>query len=243
MIYAILTFLRGSRGAGILRGLGLGVGLMVLLVLALAEALGLRNLEWLIGHMLEVFILALVIIFQPELRSALVRVGQSPFFTSFVHESWDASQQITQAVMALSRERTGALIALQRSVGLKNFTEGGIRLDAEVTAELLVSIFKPSSPLHDGAVVIRGDRLVAAACLFPLSENPNIEPRLGTRHRAAVGVTEESDAVTIVVSEETGHVSIAQNGDLTQDVDEATLRTTLHAVSSGEGFRTAPVEA
>ncbi len=242
MIYCVLAFLRGSRGAGILRGLGAVLGIVVVISITVAETLQLDVLNWLITNGLLSLVIALIVIFQPELRSALVRVGQSPVFTAFLQERWDVSQQITKAVMAMSRQRTGALIALQRSVGLKTYTEGGVRLDAEVSEELLVSIFKKDSPLHDGAVVIRGDRVVAAGCLFPLSENPNIDSSLGTRHRAAVGVTEESDAVAIVVSEETGQVSVAQQRSLTRNIAEKALRRLLHAVSVGEGFQSVPIE-
>jgi len=239
LIYSVLAFLQGSRGAGILRGLGAVLGILVIVFLTLAESLHLRVLSWMITNVLGYLVLGLIIIFQPELRSALVRVGQSPMFTSFVRERWDASGQIAKAVLSMARERTGALIALQRSVGLKMFTEGGTRIDAEASAALLLSVFHKGSPLHDGAVVIRGDRVIAAACLFPLSENPNIDSRLGTRHRAGLGVTEESDAVAIIVSEETGEVSIAQNGALDRNVDEKRLLQLLHAVSSEDGFQTA----
>ena len=242
LIYSVLAFLRGSRGAGILRGFSAVLGIVVIIFMTMAESMDLYVVDWLIRNVLGYVVFALIVIFQPELRSALVRVGQSPMFTRFVQDRWDASQQITKAVMALSRERTGALLALQQSVGLRTYTDGGTRLDAEVSAPLLVSIFKSGSPLHDGAVVIKGDRVVAAACLFPLSENPNIDTSLGTRHRAAVGVTEESDAVAIIVSEETGDVSIAQEGSLRRRVDEKALRQVLHAVSSQEAFRATPLK-
>lgn len=242
LIYPVLAFLRGSRGVGIIRGLGAMLGVVVILFLFLADLADLSVLGWLIRNVAPSLFLALVVIFQPELRSALVRVGQLPVFASFVEERWDASRQITQAVMALSRERTGALITLQRSVGLKAFTDGGVRLGAEVSAELLISIFKKNAPLHDGAVVIKGDRVLAAACLFPLSENPNLDTGLGTRHRAAVGVTEQSDAVAIVVSEQTGDISVAQNGSLTKRIDEKALRELLRTVSSEDGFQAAPVK-
>jgi len=242
LIYSVLAFLRGTRGAGILRGLGAVLGIVAGIVLILAKGLDLHVLDWLVKEVLGFVVIALIVIFQPELRSALVRVGQSPLFTSFVQQRWDASEQIAKAVTAMARDRTGALVALQRTVGLRTYTEGGVRIGAEVSAELLMTLFRRESPLHDGAVVIRADRILAAACLFPLSENPNIETGLGTRHRAAVGVTEESDAVAIVVSEQTGAVSIAQNGTLTRNVDEKTLRRVLHAVSSEEGFQAAPVK-
>ncbi len=242
LIYSVLAFLRGSRGAGIVRGLGAILGVVVIVFLLLATWAELAVLTWLIEEAGPVFFIALIVIFQPELRSALVRVGQNPVFTSFVEERWNANEQITKAVMAMSREHTGALIALQRSVGLKTYTDGGVRLGAEVSAELLVSIFKKNAPLHDGAVVIKGDRVVAAACLFPLSENPGLDTSLGTRHRAAVGVTEESDAVAIVVSEQTGDVSVARTGSLQRHYDEKMLRTLLRELSSEEGFAGARIE-
>lgn len=241
-IYSVLAFLRGTRGAGILRGLGAVLGVILIVSLTMAESLQLHVLKWLISNVLGYLVLALVIIFQPELRSALVRVGQSPVFTRFNRERWDASAQIAKAVTALARERTGALIVLQRSVGLKTYSENGIRLDAEVSAELLLGIFRPTSPLHDGAVIIKGGRILAAACRLPLSENPSIDMALGMRHRAAVGVTEEADAIAVVVSEETGDVSIAQNGALARRVDESTLHAVLHDVSSEEAFRAQPIK-
>jgi len=236
LIYSVLAFLRGSRGAGIVRGLGAILAVVVIVFLLLATALQLHVLTWLLTNVAGVLFIALIVIFQPELRSALVRVGQSPVFTSFVEERWDANEQITKAVTAMSLERTGALIALQRSVGLKTYTDGGVGLGAEVSAELLISIFKRNAPLHDGAVVIKGDRVVAAACLFPLSENPELDAALGTRHRAAVGVTEESDAAAIVVSEQTGEISVARNGSLERRYDEKMLRKLLRELSSEEGF-------
>ncbi len=242
LFYFVLSFLKGSRGAGVLRGLAIVFLIVVVIFLTLAATLDMYVLSWLINRGATFVAFLLIVIFQPELRGALLRVGQNPLFTPFFRESWDASHQITQAVMAMARERIGALIAVQRSVGLKTFTEGGKRLDAEVTAELLISIFRPGSPLHDGAVVIKGDRVIAAACLFPLSENPNIDTSLGTRHRAGMGVTEESDAIAIIVSEETGQVSVAQNGRLTRNVEEKTLRQLLHAVSSEEGFQAVPAK-
>lgn len=242
LIYSVLAFLRGSRGAGIVRGLGAILGIVVIVFLLLATWAQLSVLTWLITNVAGWLFIALIVIFQPELRSALVRVGQNPIFTSFVEERWDVNEQITRAVMAMSRERTGALIALQRSVGLKTYTDGGVQLGAEVSAELLVSIFKKNAPLHDGALVVKGDRIVAAACLFPLSENPELDTSLGTRHRAAVGVTEESDAVAIVVSEQTGQISVARTGSLTRDYDEKMLRTLLRELSSEEGFAGARIE-
>lgn len=242
MIYPILAFLRGSRGAGIVRGVGTVLGIGVIVSLTLAQHLQLHVLNWLIENTVAVLFTALLIIFQPELRSVLMRVGQNPVFTRFFRERWDPSEQITQAVMKLSQQRIGGLIAIQRSVGLKTYTEGGVRLDAEVSAPLLLNIFEKHSPLHDGGVVIRDNRIVSAACIFPLSENPNLDPSFGTRHRAAVGISEETDALVIVVSEETGIVSVIRNGVIVRNVDEQMLRSKLRDLSSEEGFATAPVE-
>lgn len=234
MIYLVLSFLQGTRGAGILRGLIAVFLITVVISIALTETWKLTVLNWLVQNVIGFLVIALVIIFQPELRNALLRVGQSPVFTHYVRERWDPSGQIVRAVAAMSRERTGALIAVERTVGLKSYLEGATPLDAQVSAELLQTIFKRGSPLHDGAVIIRGGRVLAAACLFPLSENPNLDSVLGTRHRAAVGVTEESDAMAIVVSEETGDISVAQNGTLTRQIDERTLARLLRSASSGD---------
>jgi diadenylate cyclase len=240
LFYTVLAFLKGSRGAGIVRGVGAVLGVAVIVFLSMTNLVkGFYVLEWLLTNVLGYAVIALIVIFQPELRSALVRVGQNPLFTSFIKEGWNASSEIVEAATALAREHIGAIIAVQRNVGLKAYTDGGIQLDAEVSAELLVSIFKGHNPLHDGAVVIRGNRVVAAACLFPLSENPNLDTSLGTRHRAALGLSEESDAIVVVVSEETGDISIAERGSLMRKVDEKLLRATLRDISSTEGFETA----
>lgn len=242
MIYPVLAFLRGSRGAGIVRGVVIVMGIGVIVSLTLAEQMQLRVLNWLIQNAVAVLFTALLIIFQPELRGVLMRVGQNPVFTRFFRERSDPSEQITQAVMKLSRDRIGGLIAIQRSVGLKNYTEGGVRLDAEISTPLLLNIFEKHSPLHDGAVVIKDNRIVAAACIFPLSENPNLDPSFGTRHRAAVGISEETDALVIVVSEETGIISIIRDGMIIRNVDEQMLRDKLRALSSEEGFRATAAE-
>jgi len=242
LIYAMLAFLRGSRGMGIVRGLTAILAVVMIVVLVLAQTFDLHVLTELVRAIAGVLFIALVVIFQPELRSALVRVGQSSFMPNFVEERWDATEQITKAAMRMSRERTGALIALQRTVGLRGYTDAAIHLGAEVSAELLISIFNKTGPLHDGAVVIKGDRIVAAACLFPLSEKPDLDSSLGTRHRAAVGVTEDSDAVAIVVSEQTGEISVARSGVLERPIDEKALRRILRELSTEEGFQAAPAK-
>ena len=172
--------------------------------------------------------IALVVIFQPELRRMLVRLGQTRWLGFLGKPRSVALGEVLSAVASMSKRKIGALIAIEREVGLRQVIEGGTRLNAEVTSEILGSIFYPNTPLHDGGVVIRSNRLAAAGCLFPLSENPKLHKELGTRHRAAVGLTEETDAVTVVVSEETGNVSVAVKGDLMYDLSVDELKSVLH---------------
>lgn len=217
-IYVMLRFLRGSLGLGILRGL-FSIGIVVYLVVGLMTDwldFELPHLQQLLRPSLQILILGAIILFQPELRRAFVRIGENPAFERITRRTGSRGHAIAEASLRLSRKRVGALIALERSIGLRGYTEGAVRLNADIDVPLLESIFHPGGPLHDGAVLIRGDRIVAAGCLFPLSENPMISPDHGTRHRAAVGVTEESDALAIVVSEETGKISVALKGELTR---------------------------
>lgn len=232
MYYVALRFVRGSRGAGILKGLGLAVAVGIIGVLFLARFLRLRVLEGIAGEIVALFGFALLVIFQPELRRALVRLGQSPLFSFIAHSRKDVADHVTEAVAAMSRSKTGALIAIERDVSLRDYMEGGVRLDAEVTSALLVTIFNPASPLHDGAVIIQGDRVVAAGCLFPLTENVEAGSGLGTRHRAAIGITEDSDAIAIAVSEETGAISLAVKGKLSSGLEPENLRTILRGLSA-----------
>jgi len=230
VFYFALRFLRGSRGAGILKGLGVVVVMGFLVVLFLARFLHLRVLAELTTGAVALFSFALLVIFQPELRRALVRLGQSPLFGLFSRSHKELTEQLIDAVSTLSREKIGALIAIEREVGLRSYAEGGVRLDAEVSSPLLVTIFHPGTPLHDGAVIIQGDRIVAAGCLFPLTENVDVGSGLGTRHRAGIGVTEDSDAIAIIVSEETGGISVALKGQITRDLDPDGLRMILRGL-------------
>lgn len=232
MFYLALRFMRGTRGAGILKGLGLVVAVGLIGVLFLARFLSLRVLEGIAGEAVALFGFALLVIFQPELRRALVRLGQSPLFGFIARSHKDVADHVAEAAAAMSRQKTGGLIALERDVSLRGYIEGGVRLDAEVTAALLVTIFHPATPLHDGAVIIQGDRVVAAGCLFPLTENVEAGSGLGTRHRAAIGITEDSDAVAVVVSEETGRISLAVKGKLSSELDPENLRTILRGLSA-----------
>lgn len=230
MYYLVLRFVRGSRGAGILKGLGLVVTVGLIGVLFVARFLGLKVLEGIANEVVALFGFALLVIFQPELRRALVRLGQSPLFGFFARSQKEVTDHVVEAVTAMSRDRIGALIAIERDVSLRGYMEGGVRLDADVTAALIVTIFHPATPLHDGAVILRGDRVVAAGCLFPLTENVDAGSGLGTRHRAAIGITEDSDAIAVVVSEETGGISLAVKGKLSSGLDPENLRTILRGI-------------
>jgi len=232
MFYLVLRFLRGSRGAGILKGLGVVVVVGLIGVLFLARFLELKVIGAIATEAVAVFSFALLVIFQPELRRALVRLGQSPLFGLFTRSQKEVTNQLIDAVATMSREKTGALIAIEREVGLRSYAEGGVRLDADVSSSLLVTIFHPNTPLHDGAVIVQGSRVVAAGCLFPLTENVDVGSGMGTRHRAAIGVTEDSDAIAIVVSEETGGISIALKGQMTSDLDPEGLRMILRGLYS-----------
>jgi len=218
VIYAILRTLRGSRGAGILRGTFILFTLAFIIVSFLARYSQFYRITYLLDQFLTLFAFVLVIVFQPELRRGLIRIGQRPFLGTVLRRESEVIREVVDAVRRMSEERIGGLLTFERELGLKAFVEGGTRLDAEVTSELLCTIFWPGSPLHDGAVIISEQRILAAGCLFPLSEKPGLSKTMGTRHRAGIGVTEESDAVSLIVSEETGRVSIAVGGQVTENI-------------------------
>jgi diadenylate cyclase len=218
VIYAILRTLRGSRGAGILRGTFILFTLAFIVVSFLARYSQFYRITYLLGQFLTLFAFVLVIVFQPELRRGLIRIGQRPLLRTVLRRESEVIREVVDAVRRMSEERIGGLLAFEREIGLKAFVEGGTRLDAEVTGELLCTIFWPGSPLHDGAVIISEQRVLAAGCLFPLTEKPGLSKTMGTRHRAGIGVTEESDAVSLIVSEETGRVSIAVGGQVTENI-------------------------
>ncbi|MBM4049862.1 MAG: TIGR00159 family protein [Planctomycetes bacterium] len=227
IIYAILRFLQGTRGAGILRGLAFFLVVVPVTVLLVVRKLELRALDWLITDVLPISIIPIVVLFQPELRRALVRLGQYPLFGLFARSRVTVTREIVEAASVLSRQRIGGLIVVERDVGLSALTEGGVPLNADISSELLTTLFWPGSPLHDGAVVIHEQRVSAAGCLLPLTENPSVAKTLGTRHRAAIGVTEESDAIAVVVSEETGQISVAVRGEMSRDLDREALQHVL----------------
>ena len=229
IIYTLLRFMEGTRGEGILKGIALIILMVPILVTIVGESFEvLDRLLVIVKFFGAAAIPVLVIIVQPELRRALVRLGQTRIFGFFLKGTTEGMvDEIVKAVFRMSRRKIGCLVAIEREVGLKNYVERGTPLDAIVSSELLSSIFFPGSELHDGAVVIQKERVAAAGCLFPLSENPNISNVLGTRHRAALGITEETDAIVVVVSEETGLVAFAHDGALEKPVDVGKLRSLL----------------
>ena len=227
VIYKFLLLIRGTRAVQLLKGL-----IVLLIVYFLSDTLGLHAVNWLLSEAWAVLFLALAVIFQPELRRALEHIGRGNIFniTRNSLASVDVTHvidEIVAACVSCAKTRTGALIILERDTGLQDYIDTGITVDAKVTQELLVNIFVPNTPLHDGATVIRGDRVMAAACFLPLSDNPYISMSLGTRHRAAIGISEVSDALAVVVSEETGLISVANGGKLIRHLDEKQLREML----------------
>ena len=216
VIYAFLRFMEGTRGEGILKGIALLILTVPILLNILAEEFKvLDRLVVIMNFFGAAAIPALVIIVQPELRRALVRLGQTRFLgVLFKGQTEGMVDEIVKAVFRMSRRKVGALIALEREVGLQNYVERGTRIDGLISSQLLSSIFFPGSELHDGAVVIQKERVAAAGCLFPLSDNPHLSSMFGTRHRAGLGITEETDAIAVIVSEESGAVSFAHGGIL-----------------------------
>ena len=213
-IYVVLRFLRETRGSGVVRGLTLILIVGVVSFLILIQALELDRLKLVFDSLASITVIGLIVIFQPEIRRAIVHLGDSPIFGRFLKREVKTVQRLLRSVARLSKDRIGALIAIEREGSLASLAETGITIDAELNSYLIESIFYPGGALHDGAIIVRDDRIVAASCLLPLSQNPEIDKRLGTRHRAAVGLSEETDALAIVVSEETGRVSAALGGKL-----------------------------
>jgi len=229
IFYRLFLFFQGTRAAQMFIGL-----LLIAATSLLAGILRLNALNWLADNLRTVWLIAFVILFQPEIRRGLAQLGRNRLFRSLVQpQESRAVGEIIQAAVELSEARVGALVVLTRKTPLKAVIETGTPLHSTVTTELLKTIFTPKTPLHDGAVVVTGDLLIAAACILPLSQNPRLGQWLGTRHRAAVGVTEETDALALVVSEETGRISIAEAGKLKTRLDQAALKAELAKVFSG----------
>src|SRR5512142_1654558 len=223
LIYQFLSLIRGTRAAPML----LGVSTLVIAFYA-AHLIGLRTVDWLVTNVVPYAIFALIVVFQAEIRHALARLGRKLAFARMQSgnglESYD---DIVLAANLFSQNQTGALMVIEREIGLRTHIESGVPVDAKLSYDLLATIFRPSAPLHDGAAIIRGDRVAAAACFLPLSMNPVLSTQLGTRHRAGIGITEETDAVAVIVSEETGAISVAVGGNIERDMTVEELRERL----------------
>ncbi len=224
LIYRTLLLVRGTRAEPMLLGLGI-----IVLVYIASRLLHLSTLNWILGNFLGSVILVIVVLFQDDLRRALIKVGLVPGFGSDAPKTWEISiREISQAAAELASRRIGGLIVIRRDVGLEDYIEPAVKLDALVSHQLLVSIFLPTSPLHDGAVIIETDRIVAAGAVLPLTFSSSISKSYGTRHRAAIGLSERSDALIVVISEETGTISLIREGRISKDLDEKALFTALH---------------
>lgn len=223
LVYGFLVMLRGTGGYHVL----LGAGALALL-LAVARAGHLPMVSWLADRLLPYAVFALIVIFRAEIRQALQKLGRTLAFPRLTQGAGsDSYDDIVLAVNLFAQNHTGALIVIEREVGLKTYIESGVPLDARLTYDLLATIFRPSAPLHDGAVIVQKDRIAAAACFLPLSMNPVLSTQLGSRHRAAIGITEDTDAVAIVVSEETGAISLGVAGEVERDITVEYLRQRL----------------
>ncbi len=226
IVYRALLLIKRTSAAQILSGLGI-------IAIAYIGSIWaqLSTLNWVLEKFFNHLFLILVILFQSEIRRALAHIGRNPFFTgvSALDEA-QVIEELAKGAVQIAQKRFGALIVIEREIGLEDFIEVGTKLDAVITAEMMNSIFLPASPLHDGALIIRGGRAFAAGCFLPLTKNPTVDKNLGTRHRAAIGLTEETDAVVLVVSEENNSVSVVIGGHLTADVDHSTVRKILYSV-------------
>ena len=237
IIYELLLLTRHTRGSALLKGL-----FLLLLIALLSNLLGLVSLNWLLTAILQNGAIVLVVLFQPEFRKALERMGRSKVFQKGTKKSLNEERdliisEIIQTIMDLSKRRVGALIVFEQQTGLQDVVETGTRLNAEISAPLLENIFEPNTPLHDGAVVIRDNEVIAAACILPLAEASGVSRELGTRHRAAIGITENTDAIVLVVSEETGIVSLARDGQLTRPLTVKSLEEILSEIYTARKSR------
>ena len=229
LLYELLLLIRGTRAVQ----MALSGGFLLVLYF-LSQWLQLETVNWVIRNLAAYVVFAVIVLFQTDIRRALAHFGRAPFFRYFerVQSTDETIEELVTTATSLASRKIGAIIVIERQIGLRNYIESGIPLDAIVTYDLMVSIFLPGSPLHDGAVIIQGDRVAAAACFLPLSVNPKVSRELGTRHRAAIGLTEENDAVSVVVSEESGSVSLVLGGDLQRGISPDALRTELRSLIS-----------
>src|SRR5262245_48839100 len=227
LIYEVLKLIRGTRAVQ------MAVGGLFLVGLFYGSRWGqLETVNWLIRNLFGYVVFAVIVLFQSDIRRALAHLGRAPFFRWFAkpESAEDSIEELVVAAGMLSTQRVGAIIAIERQIGLRSYAEGGIPLDAVLTYDLLLSIFQVKSPLHDGAVIVQEDRVAAAACFLPLTVNPKLGKELGSRHRAAIGLTEENDAIALVVSEETGSISVVVDGQIERGLSTDALRTRLRSL-------------
>ena len=227
LIYEVLKLIRGTRAVQ----MAVGAGVLLLLFYGTRYS-HLQAVNWLVRSMVAYVAFAVIVLFQSDIRRALAHLGRAPFFR-YLAKPESAEESVEELIVAatmLSSQHVGAIIAIERQIGLRNYIESGIPLDAVLTYDLLVSIFQTDSPLHDGAVIIQEDRVAAAACFLPLTVNPKLSKELGSRHRAALGLTEENDSVAIVVSEETGAISVVADGQIERNLTGDTLRERLRSL-------------
>ncbi|MFH1063287.1 MAG: diadenylate cyclase CdaA [Candidatus Omnitrophota bacterium] len=212
LMYRFMLFIQGTRVVPLVRGV-----IVLIVLFSITNILNLAVINWILTKLFAISVIGFLIIFQPEIRRGLSKIGQTYFDLFFPLPEEGVISKISQSLTSLGQKRIGALVAFERGVGLKTYAETGVRIDSGISAELLNTIFSPLGPLHDGGVIISSGRLVAAGCIFPLSQNQDLDRSMGTRHRAAIGLSEETDALVVMVSEETGKISIANQGELITD--------------------------
>jgi len=222
LVYQTLDLIRGTRAARMLLGLG-----VVFLVFLSSQFLDLYTVNWVLDNFLSSIFIVIVVIFQNDIRRALTQVGTGTFFGSETNLQSSDIDEVVRAAVTMATRRTGGLIVFERDVGLTEYIQSGTKIDSNINRELIISIFQTSSPIHDGAIILSVRRIAAAGCFLPLTTNPNVSKALGTRHRAGIGMTEDTDAVVLVISEEDGRISLIIDGRMTRDLDAANLRDRL----------------
>lgn len=232
VIYLVFRFLRSTRGAAVLRGAFFAILAVLAALFLVAQAAGLARVVWVVERLVVMAGIGMLVVFQPEIRRGLVRLGGSPFVNLFVRRRPKVVGEVVEAAAAMSKRKLGALVAFERDASLWDFIKGGVRMEAHVSTELLTSLFVTGSPMADGAAVIRGGRVAAAGCLLPPTDNPEVAKELGMRHRAAIGLTEGTDAVVVVVSADEGAISAAVRGELMQGLSVEDLRGILTKLCS-----------
>ncbi|MCA1583644.1 MAG: diadenylate cyclase CdaA [Acidobacteria bacterium] len=240
LVYELLKLIRGTRAVQMAIAIAFIVGLFYV-----SRGFQLPTLNWLILNVVGYVVFAAIVLMQADIRRALVHIGRAPLIRRLerAQQDDDVVEELVVAASTLASKRTGAIIVIERAIGLRNYIESGIPLDAKLTYDLLVSIFQLGSPLHDGAVIVQGDRIAAGACFLPLTVNPRLSRDLGSRHRAAIGVTEENDSIAIVVSEETGYISLVLNADIDRRLEPDALRVRLRELISRTPGKRAPADA